>query len=67
MIAISAPPATSPQKAALTPKKERPEAVVMKVITAGKRSANVVPVKEACDVKAALAAIARFRPDLAAR
>jgi len=37
------------------------------VITTGKRYANVVPVAEACDAKATLAAIARFRPDLAAR
>ena len=38
----------------------------LKVITSGKRFANIVPVAEACDAQKALAAIAKFRPDLAA-
>lgn len=37
----------------------------LKVITSGKHPATAVPVAEACDAKAALAAIAKFRPDLA--
>lgn len=37
----------------------------LKVVTTGKRFANLVPVAEARNTEAALAAIMRFRPDLA--
>ena len=36
----------------------------LKVITTGKRPATAVPVAEACNATATLAAIAKFRPDL---
>ncbi|WP_075996114.1 hypothetical protein [Salaquimonas pukyongi] len=37
----------------------------LKVVTTGKRFANLVPVAEAASTGAALAAIAKYRPDLA--